>query len=156
MLTSRELLAAVRVRQGLTSNYALSRVLDVPEKSLQRWNTGKNTPDDAVAVRLAELAGLDPAEVLASMYAQRTTDPTLRALWERLAGRAQAAALAALAVILSLWIGGGPDGSAMASTPHASISAHRFITEATFYTLARFGRWIRRMFVPQTCRLAAA
>ena len=52
MLTSRELLAAVRAAQDIPSNYRLARVLDVPEQSVQRWNSGKHTPDDETAARL--------------------------------------------------------------------------------------------------------
>lgn len=149
MVTVPQLLAAVRAAQGIPSNYALARFLDVPEKSVQRWNTGKHTPDDAMSARLADLAGLDVAEVLASMAAARCADPVIRGLWERMAERLHAAGATAAAVILSLWIGGGPDGAAMASTPVASNSAQLSITQATFYTLARLAQWISRRFWPQ-------
>lgn len=114
MITTRELLAAVRAAQGIESNYRLARLLDVPEKSVQRWNSGKHTPDDSMAVRLAEMAQLDPAEVLASMHAQRCTDETLRTVWQTVAERTRAAAAAALAVILSVLCTGTPDAQARA------------------------------------------
>lgn len=156
MLTTRDLLAAVRDAQAIPSNYRLARLLDVPEKTVQRWNSGKHTPDDAMTVRLAELAGLDPAEVLTSIYAQRTTEPALRELWHKIADRMHAAGVAALAVILSLWIGGGPDGAAMAATPGAVNGAQVCVTALTVYTLARLADWIRQAFRPQFGALAPA
>lgn len=145
MLTTVEILAAAKKAQRLPSNAALARLLGVPDKYVQRWGTGKHTPDDVTAARLAELAGLDVGEVLASVAAERASEPAARELWQRLAARLHAAGLAALAVILSLWIGGGPDGAAMASTPGASISPHLSITDATRYTLSRVLAWLRRL-----------
>lgn len=137
MITTIDLLAAAKAAQRIPTNAALARLLVVPEKYVQRWNTGKHTPDDVTAARLAELAGLDVGEVLASIAAERASEPAARELWQRLAARLHAAGAAALAVILSLWIGGGPDGAAMASTPVASSGAHLSITHFTRYTLAR-------------------
>jgi hypothetical protein len=73
-------------------------------------------PDNINAIRLAALAGLDPAEVLAAINAERDGyNPATRPVWETLAKRAKAAAFAFCAVILSMFIGGGPDGMAQAS-----------------------------------------
>ena len=115
MLTSKDLLAAVRAAQGIPSNYRLARLLDVPEKTVQRWNTCANAPDDAMALRLAELARLDAAEVLAAMYAQRAADGPMAGVWRSIAERLQGAAVAVLVAVLSLFVGGGPDAGAQAS-----------------------------------------
>lgn len=119
MITTRELLAAVRAAQGIPSNYRLARLIDVPDTTVQRWNTGRNLPDDLMCVRLAELAGLDPSAVVAAIHAERAAAGPERELWTRIAERLQHGAIAA-AVILSMgfW-GGGPDGGAMAAEPQA-------------------------------------
>lgn len=111
-MTVRDLLAAVRAAQGLPSNYALARFLNVPEKTVQRWNVGANAPDDAMAARLAELAGFDADMVVASMHAERAHEPAERARWERIAGRLATAAVLAVCAVLSLWTTGTPDGGA--------------------------------------------
>ena len=111
-MTPRELLAHVRQAQGLPSNYALARVLGMPDTTLQRWNTGSNAPDDATAARLAEMAGLDPDVTVAAMHAARAHSDAERARWERIARRLQVAAAGAFAAILSLWITGDPDAGA--------------------------------------------
>lgn len=120
MLTTQKLLEAARANNpGIPSFYRLARVLGVSDNTLTNWRTGKSRPADEHAAKLAELAGLDEGEVVASIRAERETDPHMRNLWASVAKRLHKAGATALAVILSLWIGGGPDGSAMAATPGA-------------------------------------
>jgi hypothetical protein len=99
MLTSRELLDTARERRGFPTNAALSRFLGVPERTLQRWKMRKHTPDDDMAARLAELAGMDQGVVLAAMAAQRATDDAARARWEQVADRLSRSVAAGLAVL---------------------------------------------------------
>jgi hypothetical protein len=101
MLTTKDLLAAAKKAQGIPSNYRLARVLDVPDGTVQRWHTGKNIPNDAMVLRLAEMAGLDADEVLAAIYCERTAEPEMKGVWERIAKRLHAAQAVVLAVILS-------------------------------------------------------
>ena len=123
MIDTKGLLAAAKAVQGITSNYRLARVLDVPERTVQRWSTGRNLPANAYATRLAQLADLDPAEVVAAINAERAKDDATRSMWVGIAERLHRAG-AALCVILSLgfW-SGGPDGGALASTAHPERSA---------------------------------
>jgi hypothetical protein len=127
-MTAKELLTAVRVAQGIPSNYRLALIVGVRENAVQRWNSGRGAPDDAMAARLAELAGLDPDSVVASMYALRAQDETDRARWERIAARLSKAASVAAAVILSLCITGKPDafspmGTAQAAPVNSAVHA---------------------------------
>lgn len=130
MITTAELMAAAKRAQGIPSNYRLARVLDVPESTVQRWNTGRGRPDDAHAARLGELAGIDPGIAVASVRAEREGDGPMRSLWEGIAKKLERAGVAALAVFLSLWIGGGPDAGAQAAT-RASAASPQCITELT-------------------------
>jgi hypothetical protein len=154
MITTAELLAAVRDAQGIPSNYRLARVLDVPENTVARWQTGRHVPDDSMVIRLAGMAGLDAGATLAAMHAQRATDDGLRAAWASIAARLQQAGAAALAVILSVVIFGSPDAQARARVAvfdSAAIPA----PVVTRYTLTRIlGAWaaalgyMRRLAVP--------
>lgn len=114
MITTKELLARAKEAQGIPSNYRLARVLDIPETTVQRWNTGRNRPDDESAMRLAQLAGLDPCAVVAAIRAERSEDGPMRDLWESMAKRLQAAAAVALTAIVSVWITLVPAGDAQA------------------------------------------
>lgn len=134
MLTVAALLAQAKTAQGIPSNYRLARVLEVPEGTVQRWNTGKSIPDDEKAVQLADLAGLDAAEVVAALHAQRAATGPMAAVWRQIAerahGGAHAAALAFVALILSLFVGGGPDAGAMAKAVDTGAQAQQSLTTA--------------------------
>lgn len=132
MLTVRELLAAARAAQSLPSNYALAKLLAVRENDVSRWHNGRNIPAPAMVVRLAHLAQLDPAAVLPAIEAQRATDEAVRAAWARAARRLALASVAGIAAILSLWIGGGPDGGALLALGALAIPVD---SELLFYTL---------------------
>lgn len=116
MLTTRDLLAVVKTAHGIPSNYRLARVLDVTEATVQRWNTGRNAPDDAMAERLANMAGLDVAYVLASIYAERAANDDSRRIWSGIAKRLQGLAAAVAAVMVSALLGVTGSDPAMAAT----------------------------------------
>jgi len=82
MLTVQDLLAQAKARQGIPSNYRLARVIGAGDNTLSNWANGRTVPDDKMSVRLAEMAGLPPGKVLASMHALREPEGTpLRAAW---------------------------------------------------------------------------
>lgn len=110
-----DLLAAVRLAQGIPSNYRLARVLGVTDKTVQRWQAGENAPDGPTCERLATMAGLDPDVIVAAMQAHREHAPTERARWERIAQRLQGMAAAVACVILSALITDTPDAWAQDS-----------------------------------------
>lgn len=114
-LTAADLSESARSAAGIPSFYRLARVLGVNDSTVANWRHGRATPDDAMAVRLADMAGLDPAYVVASMHAQRCTDDALRPILQRIADATKAAGAAALAVILSVLFSGTPDAQARAS-----------------------------------------
>lgn len=131
-----DLLAAARAAQGIPSNGRLAAVLNVPDKSVQRWNVGRGAPDDATAARLAQLAGIDPDAAVASMHAWRAHDEGERARWQRIADRlAQAPAAAAAAVILALWTGGPPD-AVVSSLAAAAAAVDSGVTPYTLSPVA--------------------
>ena len=123
MLTTRDLLAAAKLAKGIPSNYRLARVLEVPDTTVQRWNTGRNRPDDEMAVRLAEMAGLDAGQVVASIRAERAEPGPMRDLWADVAARlAHAGAAAAVACIT---VTGSPDALAHAPSQALDQAAAR-------------------------------
>ncbi len=85
--TTADLLAAAKRGAGIPSNYRLARVLGTNDNTLSRWQSGKVIPDDAYAVRMAALAGLDAGYVVAAMRAFREKDEGLRAIWADMAER---------------------------------------------------------------------
>lgn len=136
MLTAAELAQAARDGAGLSSFYKLARLVGVTDGTVANWRHGRATPDDAMAVRLADLAGLDSAYVVAAMHAQRCTDDALRPILQRIAERTRAAAAAVLAVVLSVLFTGTPDAQARVGT-EVSASAPAVASGWRNYTSAR-------------------
>lgn len=108
-MQTRELLAAVKAAQAIPSDYRLARFLGVTDNTVSNWQHGRRRPDDAMALRLAELAGVDPGAVLAGLAAERATDAGAAAAWRSVAARL---ASTAAALLVAFGIGGGPDAHA--------------------------------------------
>lgn len=113
-MTTRELLAAVKAAQSIPSNYALARILGVPENTVANWHTGRNLPNDEWAAKLAVMANMDAGHVVACVHAERAQSDDARELWTKIAERLRAAAAVALTAIVSVWITLVPAGDAQA------------------------------------------
>jgi transcriptional regulator with XRE-family HTH domain len=136
-----ELLAAAKAGGNIPSSYRLARLLGVSDNTVNRWQHSKGWPDDLAAARLADLAGLDVGAVVASMHAQRASEPKARELWQAIADRLAATAPAGPAPLG----GGGPRVSS--ATPDDAPQASG--PDETRYTLERMLKaWRRRYFRP--------
>jgi predicted transcriptional regulator len=82
MLKTTELLDLARERQGGVSDYRLAQLLKVDQTSVSNYRTGRSSPKNPVAMRLAELCELDPAEVMTWVNIERATTPEERSAWE--------------------------------------------------------------------------
>lgn len=88
---------------GAVKNDAdLSKKLGISRASVSEWRSGKSTPNDDQAVKLAELLGKDPGELLAECGAARAKTPETRRAWERIAARMAGATMAGLLAVTVL------------------------------------------------------
>ncbi|MEN9924378.1 MAG: hypothetical protein RL268_504 [Pseudomonadota bacterium] len=147
MLSTRDLLAAVKASQGLPSNYALARFLKVTDVTVANWHHGRTCPDDEMGAKLAALAGLDEGFVVASMHAERAQNEGARQVWQRIAQRLQAAAAILAAVIVSLVAVLAPPGAAHAS-PLAGPSPATGDERGSVY----YVKWLARLLATLTRR----
>ncbi len=109
MSTIHDLMAAAKDASGIPSNYRLARVLDVTDHTVGNWQNGRALPNEAMTIRLAELAGLDPAPFLAEMAAGRAKDDESRGIWLAIADRLRKAPIgAAAALALAMSFAGTP------------------------------------------------
>lgn len=83
MKTTIEWLDAVKARLDLPSDYAAAKVLGVTRQSASGWLNGRQTFDDEVCLRVAEILEVDPFEVLANIKIERIKDEERRAVWTR-------------------------------------------------------------------------
>lgn len=94
------------IESGVAKNSSdLARLLGISRSALSEWRADRSSPNDDQAVKLAELLGKDPGELLAECGAARAKTPETRRAWERIAAR-MAASAAVVAVLVAL---GAPD-----------------------------------------------
>jgi transcriptional regulator with XRE-family HTH domain len=124
MFDTGALLDAAKSRHSLPSDYALAKTLGVGQSLLSGYRAGRSRPDDAIARRLAELAGLDADIVVVELAAERAQTDEARALWLRVAERLKKGAGTTLAAaVFSTFFTGNPDGTALAKARAGADSA---------------------------------
>lgn len=84
MSTSTELLDTLKGLPGIKSDYAIAKALDVHTQQVSRWRTGTGQMSPDYIAKAAELAGLDPAPLIAKVEAERAQTPAARKLFEQL------------------------------------------------------------------------
>lgn len=126
MLTTFELLDALRARRGLTTDYQLAKYLGVPTATVSQWRTGKHSIGPELALRFADELEISREFVLACLEAERHAAPELRSAWAAIAARLRGAAVIVAVVLLG--------GAAVPSTAYgAGLSS-------PVYTLCALGR----------------
>ena len=87
MLSTVELLDLARHRQGDVSDYRISKLLGISTSQFSNYRCGRATPANPVAMRLGELAGVDPLEAVAAVNLERATSPEDREVWSAMLSR---------------------------------------------------------------------
>ncbi|NUO87677.1 MAG: hypothetical protein HOQ37_16410 [Cupriavidus sp.] len=87
MKTTLEYLDAVKVKLDLPSDYALAKALCVTRGGVSSYRTGRSYLDDLTAVRVAEILGLNPMEVIAAANLERSKNEDARLVWSGLFDR---------------------------------------------------------------------
>lgn len=106
MRVTLRILEGIRTRHNVT-DYGAAKLLGVVYSAVQRWRKGGGM-DDAVALRAADLLGLDEGgarRLVAELHAERATTPATRAFWTRLA------TAAVLVLALGCLASGAPPGA---------------------------------------------
>lgn len=122
MLTTAQLLDLAKSKNEC-SDYKLAKLLGVVPSAVTNYRSGRSHPDARVSSKLAELCGLDAAQVTVWIQFERSRDDQSRAIWNLIATRLEKAPAALAAVIFSVLFSGGPDAGAQASTLPSQLAA---------------------------------
>lgn len=87
------LLDEAKARQGLSSDNALAATLDVGRARISHIRQGRYIPGGYVLLRLAVMAGRDPARTIAAIEAEAEQRPTRKEWLKKFAGGTAAAML---------------------------------------------------------------
>lgn len=99
MLAINDLMNQALSNSGISSDRQLAINLGISSAALCRWRTGTFYPKIEHAHRLAVLAGIDPAQVIADILIQSEKRPEVKTTLERFK-RALAAAAGVIPVLL--------------------------------------------------------
>lgn len=81
MKTTLEYIDAVKIKLDLPSDYALAKALCVTRGGISSYRTGRSYLDDLTAVRVAEILGINPMEVIAAANLERSKSEDARRVW---------------------------------------------------------------------------
>lgn len=90
MLSTLDLLDRAKSATGGASDYRIAQLLGVTRGAVSNYRNGVTVPENPIAMRLADLCGLDPVEVVASVNLERAKSETDRELWEMILARCAA------------------------------------------------------------------
>ncbi len=99
-MNAQDLLEAAKTHTGLSQN-GLAEAIGIRQPTLSQWNAGKTELSDETYIKLAKLAGVDPAEVLIEKH-ERKAGPEARAVWARINAAVSKGAVLGLSVVLLL------------------------------------------------------
>lgn len=89
------LIDRAKEKSGIDSDRKLAMCLSVSHTAVGKWRSGKDLPKTAYAHKLAQMAGLDPAQVIIDIQIQGEKKPEVRQTLERL----KSALLAAILIV---------------------------------------------------------
>ena len=98
-MENRELLQRAQERIGAKSQRDLAKALGMNNSSLSLLASGKGELSDETYIKLAKLAGVDPAKVLIEKH-ERKAGPETRAVWARINAAVSKSAVLGLSVVL--------------------------------------------------------
>jgi transcriptional regulator with XRE-family HTH domain len=87
VLNTSALLGLAKARNGDCSDYRIAQLLGLAPQVVSRYKRGVTRPENVVAARLGQLAGVDPGAAVAAINAERAATPEERELWLSIAGR---------------------------------------------------------------------
>ncbi|MDT8868707.1 DUF3693 domain-containing protein [Vibrio fluvialis] len=80
-----ELLDAYKKAQNYVQDKQIAHDLNLPSQRISEIRKGTRYISDTEAVFLAENSGIDPELALLGIHADRNDNPSIKALWERMA-----------------------------------------------------------------------
>lgn len=102
MKTTADYLDAVAARLGGASDYRVAMTLGVTPAAVCNWRKGRDSIGDDAALKVAELIGVEAAEIMIVAKAERAKNAAVKEAWESayraLRGIAASLALAVVAL----------------------------------------------------------
>ena len=95
-MKTNDYLDAVKRARQIRSDAKLADALEITGASISALRNGKASMGDETALKVAEILGIEPYEVLADCHAERARNPKTARAWHDLANRVRSPKSAAL------------------------------------------------------------
>ncbi|MHB8814996.1 MAG: helix-turn-helix transcriptional regulator [Steroidobacteraceae bacterium] len=138
MTNTQKLLDRAREMCLPPTDYQLGKRLAVSRSRLSQWRTGKTTPDNEVAWKLAKILGLPTTDVIAYFEVDRAKSPTKRAWWEAQLPRVLSSLAIAVALCSSA-TGGSLSDERSTTTALQPIHYAKYLGDVTLRVLSLYG-----------------
>ncbi len=76
-----DLLDEIRAVKGLSSDYAVAKLLEVRTQTITSYRTGRTQMSDEMALRAVRVLGRAPAPVFAQLASERSKDAEVAKVW---------------------------------------------------------------------------
>lgn len=83
MKTVYKYIADLKDKKGIESDYAIAKYLGITKASLSAIKNGGSVRDET-ALKIADELGIDPEEIIFVATAQRTKNPRVKKVWEKI------------------------------------------------------------------------
>ncbi|EMN5130722.1 hypothetical protein RVV79_003849 [Burkholderia contaminans] len=131
MKTTVQYLDAVKRKLGLDSDYAAAKALCLTRAAISKYRLGRAFFDDMSAVRVAEILGIDPMEVISAANAERARDESARSFWVGVWGKATGATATAAVAVFMVGLAGAPS-PAQSAPIRADVSSLLIMSNTIF------------------------
>lgn len=81
MKDTNQYLDAIKAKHGLTSDYQLAKLMGIRQSTISGYRAGRSHFDDLMALKVAELLGIQPIEVIAAANVARAKTTEVRKVW---------------------------------------------------------------------------
>ncbi len=98
MKTTIEYLEEAKKKLGITSDYEFAKRVGLKKQSLSRYRKKQGVMDDLACVKIAEILGVDPLEIITAANMEREKKEERRRYWEKFSRRMGWVAVVIIAV----------------------------------------------------------
>lgn len=112
MKTTIDYLDELRIKLRIPSDYAAAKALGCSRSAVSKYRNGAGSFDDATAIKVAELIGIEPLEVIAAANFERSKDEHAQNVWATIWGKA-AGAIASSLIVCAVGLSVAPEARAL-------------------------------------------
>lgn len=140
MNATQKYLDQVAAKHHGASDYRIAQLMEESRQRISSYRTGATNFDNKAALKVAELLGIDPLQIIAEVEKDRAKSDSDRDFWGGQLRRMGVAAGLGLCIVHTALFSGNADAATVYARSVAS-------TEIYIMRLSRrLGRWLRRLW----------